>query len=156
MIEITKADEPHIPELGNLWMEFMLYSQSIDEIYAPADDSIPLFIKDYLRPAMEAENSLVLVALDGGRAVGYSYSLIKEPSDLNTRDKWGCIHDMFVTSEYRNRGIGKQLYSEILRWFHSNGISRVELEVITQNIPAVSFWEKHGFIDQSRNLYRNI
>jgi hypothetical protein len=81
-IEIVKANENHVAEISNLWMEFMLYTRYVDPIFAPQDDMIPIFIKEYLRPAMDAKNSLILVALVKGQVVGYSYSLINEPSNL--------------------------------------------------------------------------
>ena len=156
MIRIDVAKEHHITDLGNLWMEFMRFSQDIEPIHEPQDDSIPIYINEHLRPAMETGNSLVLVALDGEQVVGYSYSFIVEPSDLVKREKYGIIHDMFITAQYRRKGIAKTMFSEITKWFHSNNINRVELDVITQNHMASSFWEKLGFIDLNRTLYRQL
>lgn len=155
-VEIVKANEHYITELGNLWMEFMRYSRDIDPVFTPQDGSIPIFIKEYLRPAMEAENSLVLVALDDGNVVGYSYSLINETSNLEDRAKYGCIHDLFISVARRREGIGENMLAEIMKWFHSNDIHRVELDVIAQNQVASSFWEKHGFRDFKRTLYRHL
>ena len=57
MIEIVRAKEHHEEELGNLWMEFMRFSQDIDPVQAPRDGAVPVFIKDYLRPAMSDEGN---------------------------------------------------------------------------------------------------
>ncbi len=156
IIEIVKANEHHIKELGNLWTEFMHYSQDVDPVFTPQDEAIPIFIKEYLRQAMEAENSLVLVALDEGNAIGYSYSLINEKSNLDDREKYGCIHDLFITVLYRRKGIGAKMLGEILKWFHSRDIHRIELDVLTQNRAASSFWKKHGFKDFKRTLYHHL
>lgn len=155
-IEITKANKQHIPSLGKLWMEFMRYSQSIEAIHEPEEDAIPTYIKDYLRPAMEAEDSLVLVALAENEAVGYSYSFITKSSNLVKRKRYGIIHDMYITSQYRRVGIGQMLYNEIIKWFTLNDIDRVELEVMTRNQMASSFWEKLGFTDLNRTLFRQF
>ena len=156
MIKIVRANEQHITELGNLWMEFMRYSQDINSVFTPQDGTIPIFIKEYLRPAMDAENSLVLVALDEGKVVGYSYSLISEPSNLEKRAKYGCVHDLFITVAHRRKGIGEKMLGETIEWFHSNDIHRVELDVIAQNQVASSFWEKHGFTEFKRTLFRHL
>lgn len=156
IIEIVRANEHHITELGNLWMEFMRYSHEIDPVFTPHDGTIPIFIKEYLHPAMEAENSLVLVALDEGNVVGYSYSLIIETSNLEDRVKYGCIHDLFITVAHRRKGIGEKMLGEIMKWFYSNDIHRIELDVIAQNQVASSFWKKHGFRDFKRTLYRHL
>jgi len=154
MIDVIKAKEQHIPELGDLWMEFMRFHQNMDPVYKPPDDAIPIFINEYLRPAMATENSLVLVALDGERVVGYSYSFIVDPHKLNKREKYGNIHDMLITAEYRRKGIATRMFSGITNWFHSNNINRIELDVMTRNQAASSFWEKLGFTDLNRTLYK--
>ncbi len=156
MIEIVRAKEEHEQELGNLWMEFMRFSQDIDPIHSPKDDAVSTFIEEYLRPAMKAENSLVLVALDERRAVGYSYSLICEPVNLVKREKYGCIHDVYISAVQRRKGIGEKMLGEIMKWFRSRHIERVELDVMAQNQVASSFWEKHGFMDFQRTLCRRI
>jgi hypothetical protein len=45
---------------------------------------------------------------------------------------------------------------EIVRWFDTKGISRIELEVITGNESAESFWKKHGYTGFTQRLYREI
>jgi len=105
---------------------------------------------------VKSDNSLVLVALDRGRVVGYSFSLINEPSNLEKREKYGYIHDVLITASYRRRGIGEEMLSEILKWFQSRNTDRVELEVLAKNQMAYSFWKKHGFTDYRHRLYRQI
>ena len=155
-IEIVRANENHVPEIANLWMEFMLYTRYVDPIFAPQDDMIPIFIKEYLRPAIEAKNSLILVALVKGKVAGYSYSLINEPSNIQDRPIHGCIHDMFITVKHRRKGIGENMLVEIIKWFTSRDIQRIELDVLAQNKIATSFWEKQGFTDFQRTVYRYL
>jgi ribosomal protein S18 acetylase RimI-like enzyme len=156
MIEIVKAKEEYITELGDLWMGFMRFHANMDPVYEPPDGAIHVYVDEYLRPAMTEKNSLVLAALDGQQVVGYSYSVIVEPHKLNKREKYGKIHDMFIAARYRRGGIGMRMFSEIAKWFHSNDINRIELDVMVRNQAASSFWEKLGFTDLNRTLYRNI
>jgi len=120
----------------------------------PRTEAIPVFIKEHLRPAMEAENSLVLVALDDEKVAGYSYSLIIGTSNLEDRAKYGCIHDLFITETHRRKGLGDKMVSEIVKWFRLNDIHRVELDILAQNQVASSFWKKQGFADFKHTLYR--
>ena len=48
------------------------------------------------------------------------------------------------------------MVSEILKWFKSRNIERVELEILTKNPIGYSFWKKHGFTDYRHRLYRRI
>jgi GNAT superfamily N-acetyltransferase len=155
-VEIVKPNENHVSEIANLWMEFMLYTRYVDPIFAPRDEMIPIFIKEYLRPAMEAKNSLILVAVVKRQVVGYSYSLINKPSNLQDRPIHGCIHDMFITVKHRRQGIGENMLVEIMKWFKSRDIQRIELDVLAQNKVAASFWEKQGFTDFQRTVYRYL
>ena len=154
-MEIVRAREHLISDIAELWLEFMRFSQDIDPIFEPEDDTIPIFINEYLRPAMESDNNLMLVALDEGNVLGYSYSLIIETSNLEKRGKYGNIHDVFISPAHRHKGVGEMMFSEIMKWFQSKDIDRIELDVIKQNQMASSFWEKHGFTDFKRTLYRN-
>ena len=156
MIKIVRAEEKHIPGICNLWMEFMQFSQEFDPVFEPREGAVPVFGKEYLRPAMESDNSLVLVALDGEKVVGYSYSLIGELSKLEKRKQCGCVHDFFIAKDFRRRGIGEKMYTEILEWFHSRNIDRIELQVIAKNEAACSFWRKQGYDDFQHLWYRQI
>ncbi len=53
MIEIIKAKEHHIPDICNLWLEFMRYTGDSDPFFAVDEGSKAGFEKDYLRPHME-------------------------------------------------------------------------------------------------------
>jgi GNAT superfamily N-acetyltransferase len=57
----------------------------------------------------------------------------------------GCIHDMFITGKHRRKGIGENMLVEIMKWFKSRDILRIELDVLAQNQVAASFWGKQGF-----------
>ena len=156
MVEVVRADESHIKDIGRLWLEFMEFSRDIDAIYTPREGAVPVFERDYLRPAMDSENGLVVAAMERKKAVGYAYAMVVEPGDLTDRPIYGCIHDMFVTAEHRRRGTGGMMYNYIIRWFEGRGIKRIELDVIHGNAYAAAFWKKQGYTEFTRKLYREI
>ena len=156
MIEIIKAEERHVSDVGKLWLEFMRYHQDIDPIFTPRDGAEAGFKEEMVRRLMKSENGLVLVALDRSRVVGYSLSEIHEPMKGFKLDEFGYVHQMAITADYRHRGIGEKLFAEILKWFRSKNVDRVELELTAKNQVAYSFWKKHGFTDYAHTLYRQI
>ncbi|MBA7621728.1 hypothetical protein ES703_29094 [subsurface metagenome] len=155
MIEIVKAEEHHIPDICKLWLEFMRYPPDSDPFFTLQDGSKAGFENDYLRPAMESEKSLVLVAIDGEKMVGYSHAQVQDIPNYKLRQV-GYVRHLFVTKAYRRRGIGEKMYNEIVKWFHSQDIERVQLEVFVNNAVAVSFWRKHGYMDFQHTWYRQI
>ena len=155
MIEIIKAEERHIPDICNLWLEFMRYTGDTIPYFTVNEGSKAGFEKDYLRPHMEPEKNLVLVAMDGDKMVGYLHGEIKDiPHYIH--GQIGFVQHLFVTEAYRRRGIGEKLYNEIIPWFRSRNIKLVHLDALVGNKVANSFWRKHGYKDFQKTLYRNI
>jgi ribosomal protein S18 acetylase RimI-like enzyme len=156
MIEIVKAEEKHVADIGRLWWEFILFHQDIDPIWTPLEGSIPGFIENHLRRFMKSEDGLVLVAGDKGKVIGYSLAEIRRISPGLKREKYGYIDEMAVTANYQRRGIGEKMLADIMRWFQSNDIKRVELGTTTQNVVGNSFWQKQGFMIYMNTLYKNV
>ncbi len=155
MIKIIKAEESHIPAICNLWLEFMQYHQDIDPVFTPCDDAVAGFEEEMLRRLMKSEDGLVLVVLDEEKAIGYSLSEIRSTKGLKL-EKIGAIDHLAITGSYRRKAVGEQMLEEILNWFKSRDINRIELEVLTRNLVGYSFWKKHGFTDFRHRLYRQI
>jgi GNAT superfamily N-acetyltransferase len=67
------------------------------------------------------------------------------------------LQRVFVVKEYRNRGIGKYLVSEAIKWFHNikttMNNSKLQLWVTSyySNTIAINMWEKLGFVKQKDN-----
>jgi ribosomal protein S18 acetylase RimI-like enzyme len=156
MIEIVKAEEKHVTAIGKLWWEFMMFHQSIDHIFTPHEGSILGFEENQVRRLMKSADGLVLVALDGPKVVGYSLSEIRAASPGFHREKYGYIHDTAVTASHRRNGIGEKILTEIMKWFQSNNIQRVELGIAAKNQVAYSFWQKQGFEVYMHTLYKEI
>lgn len=156
MIEIVRAEAKHVANIGKLWLEFMRFHQDIDPIFTIPYDAPSGFEKEMVRRLMKSTDGLVLVALDKEQAVGYSLAEITRLSKGLKRDNYGYVHHVAVTADYRRRGIAEKMLDEILKWFRSKNVKRVELDITTRNQAAYSFWEKHGFTDYMRKLYRRI
>ena len=50
-----------------------------------------------------------------------------------------------IATEHQGKGIGTQLFAELEKWAINNGLHRLELTVITENIAGVKLYEKAGF-----------
>ena len=155
MINIVRAVEEHIPEIDDLWLEFMRFHQDIDPVFTIRDGAVPGFENDAVRRLMRSEDGLVLVAMDKGKVIGFSLSEIRG-TKVYKLEKFGAIDTMAVTSVYRRRGIGEAMLREILNWFRSRNIDRIELEVLAKNQVSNSFWTKQGFVDYRHRLFKHI
>jgi putative acetyltransferase len=58
---------------------------------------------------------------------------------------------MSVRPSHQRRGIGAELLRRLLDWSDNwAGYLRLELDVYTDNLAAISLYEKHGFVNEGR------
>jgi GNAT superfamily N-acetyltransferase len=154
-MEVVIAQEKHIPELAKLWEEFSQFHEPIDPRY-PMMDNIRSSLEQYLRENMAEENTKVFVALDKGKAVGYSVAQIRKTQPPWRREKEGYIEAMAVTAKYRRKGVGSLLFKTIIDWFKAEKLDMVELTVSSKNKVGYPFWKKQGFRDYLHHLYLKL
>lgn len=93
--------------------------------------------------------SLWLVAEDAGRIAGYvGTQTVLDQSDMM---------NIAVHPDYRRQGIGEKLISQVIPMLNAKGSKSLFLEVRTSNAPAISLYEKMGFIQvgKRKGYYRN-
>nr|MDO8080935.1 hypothetical protein [Candidatus Freyarchaeota archaeon] len=89
-MEIVPATYSHVPEIVDLWKEFMDYGKSVDPLLSRREDGHLNFEK-YLKDLIKSDNSLVLVALDKGHVAAYSISQIAEYPPVFQRESTGLF-----------------------------------------------------------------
>lgn len=57
---------------------------------------------------------------------------------------------MSVRADARGQGVGAALLEAALEWVVDAGFTRLELNVYARNQPAISLYEKHGFVREGR------
>lgn len=101
--------------------------------------------------ASELDNrlSLWLVAMDGQTLAGYigSQTVMGEADMMNVA----------VESQYRRKGIAEQLVLSLIEALKEKDATQLTLEVRTSNAPAISLYEKLGFVCVGKrpNYYKN-
>jgi len=143
-MDMISATDSEVPGMVEVWKEFMDFHSHIDPYFARTEEGSSKF-EEWLRSLMKSDNALVLVAKEDGQVTAYSLSQICKRHPLFKEVDYGYIYDLAVKSEYRRRGIGKQMLKRILEWFESHHIDRIELMVLAKNQIGYSFWKKHGF-----------
>ena len=53
------------------------------------------------------------------------------------------LDDIIVTEAHRNRGIGKKLFEEVLKFAKERQCKRVYWQVLNWNTPAIAFYKKY-------------
>lgn len=99
---------------------------------------------DALRECIEgsaaSDDAHFLVAGQGGRIVGFLHYDSEGPEPE--------LHRIYVDPALKRKGIGSALLGELNRRLPT-GASYV-LMVVAANLPAVAFYERHGFVEAAR------
>lgn len=100
--------------------------------------------EERLTAALFGDGSVVegLVAIDGDRVVGYALFF---PNFSSFRGQRGLfLDDIFVTAEYRSRGIGIALLRRVACIANERNFERIDLLVQRNNLSAIDFYKKLG------------
>lgn len=154
-MEVVKALNSDIPAILEIWKELMDFHVPFDSRYTLSDDAEESMGKN-LERLIAAEDALVIMAVENTKVLGFGIARIDKYPPVFVKQTCGTIEDLAVSSGHRRRGIGELVLKEMLDWFRSQGIDRVELKVASVNTVGYSFWRKHGFTDYMHIMYRDL
>lgn len=103
----------------------------------------------YIQTHKESQNSRLLVAEIAGRIVG---SAGTEFGKGNRQYMHAGSVSIAVAKACWGMNIGRVLMEENIRWLSQNGVEKVNLTVDTQNVRAVSLYQKLGFVIEGRQM----
>lgn len=98
--------------------------------------------REFIRNMNNDENSRFLIAEVDGNIIGNcSVGLVMNKKRYLHRAAMGIV----VRKDCWNRGIGKNLMQECIKWCIEKDVEQLELEVVTQNNRAISMYKNFGF-----------
>ncbi len=83
---------------------------------------------------------------EGTQTVACGIGVVQEP--------FIGLFDIVTHAGYRNRGYGRQLVSDILRWGKTQGARTAYLQVMLNNAPALRLYSNIGFTESYQYWYR--
>jgi len=98
--------------------------------------------REFIKNTMSNEHMLFLVGeIDGKIIANCSVGIISNNKRYRHRASMGIA----VCKDCWNKGIGKRMMNECIRWCEEKGIEQLELEVVAQNNRAISMYKSLGF-----------
>lgn len=88
------------------------------------------------------ENGILLLVKEDDKVIGTAGIFL-----LNKTE--GLMKRFYIDKTYRGSGIAKQLLEEIMSKAKSTGLKKIFLDVSKNNVRAVRFYEKNGFLKTS-------
>jgi len=109
---------------------------------------------EFIRNTIKTQDSDILIAEIDNRIVGFLLiqQLITPSYTCLIEHKYAFITDIIVENKYQKRGIGSALLLEAKKWAENRKLDYLELNVLSENIGAISLYEKKGFKDTSHTM----
>lgn len=118
----------------NFIKELAIYEHMLDDVVATE-----ALLKEWIFDKKKAE---VLFALESGKEVGFALFFHNFSTFLGRAGIY--LEDLFVLPEYRGRGYGKGLLSELAHITLERGCGRLEWACLDWNKPSIDFYLSLG------------
>jgi ribosomal protein S18 acetylase RimI-like enzyme len=102
---------------------------------------------DWIKRAVRwnGEQGIGFLAIDSGAACGIAGSLLNDKDATRAH-----LISMWTAPTHRQRGIGRLLVDEVLRWARLRRVRTLQLMVVSNNEPAILFYQRLGFTRTGR------
>ena len=137
-----------IPEDSELLVKMLkqLDTETSFMMYEPGERTATADDMKHRIEQWERSGSLFLLLEDEGELAGFISALRGEPR----RIRHSAYLVVGILKDYRGKGYGSMLFRKMEQWARENGITRLELTVMTENEQARHLYEKMGFIMEGK------
>lgn len=152
-IRIRKATKKDFGQLRDLKREFFFYE-------AERDPNINIRWAYSSLPARLGKNLTspdvaFFVAEINSELIGYAGAQIEKNLPIMKLKKRAHLFNLYVRKAYRNKGIGKKLTAEIVRWVKSKKIRQMMIMTYSWNKNAKKLYNRLGFDDYIVIMVKN-
>jgi phosphinothricin acetyltransferase len=137
-MEITEADERHIPAIQQIYAYHVLHGTATFETVPPDVTEMAMRLKKVCAAGLPW-----FVAVDEGRVRGYCYlSFYRERYAY----RFTLEDSVYIDSTFQGRGIGKQLLSRALKWAEARDFRQLVAVVgNSENSASLALHRAAGF-----------
>lgn len=100
--------------------------------------------KQMIKADIQAEKNIFLVVEVEGQLVGFARCVQLPLKRFNHQ----CDFGICILKDYCGYGIGNELLKTIVSWSETNGIEKISLNVIEDNLGAIHLYKRHGFVEE--------
>ncbi|WP_077368101.1 GNAT family N-acetyltransferase [Anaerosalibacter sp. Marseille-P3206] len=152
---IRQGEVKDLHSLVEMWGKLSDCHKDFIDYISPSFNYREIMCENF-REDMSNPSIRILVAGECGENIGFIRGELRVNSNLISGGFFGYISDVFIEYEYRGLGVAETLLSEIVSWFRENGVNTVRLNVNSENIRAIGFYEKFGFKEVNKILALKI
>lgn len=142
---LRKANESDCEIILELIKELAVYEKMLDKVTGT--------IETLKKSLFEKKAAEVILAEYENKVIGYALYFYNFSTFLGKAGIY--LEDIYVKPEYRGKGFGKTLLSQIAVIAKENECDRVEWACLNWNKPSIDFYESLGAVNQDEwRVYR--
>lgn len=143
--KLRKAEEKDVPLILSLIKEIAVYEKMLDDVVATEESIMEsIFIR---------KDAEVLIGEFNGEPIGYALYFFNYSTFLGRAGFY--LEDIYIKSEYRGKGIGKEIFKVLGKIAYERGCKRMEWSCLNWNEPSIKFYKSLGAIPMSEwTVYR--
>lgn len=143
MLHTTYIRSATIEDLPDL----LKFEQGIITAERPFDETLIAGTFHYydLAERVRDPEAEVVVAEVNGTVIGGGSAVIKEGNSYSTFGRYAFLGFMYVEPAHRGKGINRLIIEKLSEWADKKGLKEIRLQVYSDNLPAISAYEKVGF-----------
>ena len=141
-MSIRKATINDLDSLTELFNSYRLFYQQESDIPGA---------KSFIKERLLNEDSVVFIAYEEGKAVGF-VQLYPTFSSVSMKRSW-ILNDLYVNASARKKGFGEKLLQKAIEFAEETGAKGLFLETGQENETAQRLYEKIGFKKESNYFY---
>jgi ribosomal protein S18 acetylase RimI-like enzyme len=150
----TRADVPTIGRLGALLVR--THHDFDRKRFIAATGQTEAGYGSFLGTQLEEPSVIVLVAVQDGQVIGYTYAGVEGRDYMALRGPAGALYDIIVDPERRRHGVGRMLLDATVARLKALGVPQVVLSTAERNEAAQKLFARAGFrrtmIEMTRDL----
>ena len=144
-VKIYQATMEDLQGVASLFNEYrMIYRQ----------DSNIEGAEQFLRARIERKESVIFVVVEDGKYVGFT-QLYPSFSSISMKELW-ILNDLFVRSEARGTGVGKDLLAKAKQFAVETGAKGLKLQTEVDNATAQHLYVGNGYIRDDRYFHYEL
>jgi len=152
---VRKAGEKDLIDLMRIWEAIAGYHEQLDTSYFRRN-GVKDQVKHFFISAMSRQDARILLLIDGDEIVGYIVGEIKSQSPVFRNGQKGLISEVGILGGTDRIPLARQMVNDLLAWFESKGMHRVEVNADIRNSQSINLWHEMGFEDHSIQLAKDI
>jgi len=153
---IRNATERDIPAMLALWKKLQAFEAPFGGDYWRTTPDAPGSFERFLRNEIASPDFVMLVAEDGGHAVGFLTGKIQDRPPIFIVQKELHVDNLYVEKVFRGKGLGRRLLASAEAKAKAHGARMLTLLVALENRPALSLYREFGLKPFSMKMAKKI